>query len=250
MVGDGGNGAGTPRVALVTGAARGIGFEVCRLLARHGMIVLLGARDAEKARVAAADLAGDGLDVRPTTVDVSRDESVRRLAAALEAEFGRLDVLVNNAAAYVDWSETATGADLQAAHEVLETNLFGAWRACQALLPLIRKSAHGRIVNVSSGAGSHGDQQFGLTTNRGSAASYGVSKAALNALTAKLAAELEGSGILVNAVCPGLTATAPGMEAMGARPVPEGAASVAWAATLPDDGPTGGFFRDGKLLPW
>lgn len=117
-------------------------------------------------------------------------------------------------------------------------------------MPLLRRSSHGRIVNVSSGAGSHGDTQFGLTTNRGAVASYGISKAALNALTTKLAAELDGTGILVNAVCPGLTATAPGMEAMGARPIPEGAASVVWAATLPDDGPTGGFFRDGNPLPW
>ena len=117
-------------------------------------------------------------------------------------------------------------------------------------LPLIRRSGHGRIVNVSSGAGSHGDPQFGLTTNRGSAASYGISKAAINALTAKLAAELEGTGVLVNAVCPGLTATAPGMEAMGARPISEGAASVVWGAVIPDGGPTGGFFRDGEPLPW
>jgi NAD(P)-dependent dehydrogenase (short-subunit alcohol dehydrogenase family) len=117
-------------------------------------------------------------------------------------------------------------------------------------LPLIRESAHGRIVNVSSGAGSHGDALFGLTTGDGAVASYGISKAALNALTTTLAAELDGSGILVNAVCPGLTATAPGMEAMGARPVSEGAASVVWAATLPDDGPNGGFFRDGQPLPW
>jgi len=106
------------------------------------------------------------------------------------------------------------------------------------------------IVNVSSGAGSHGEPWVGLTTNRASAASYGISKAALNALTAKLAAEQEGSGVLVNVVDPGLTATAPGMEELGARPVAEGAASVVWGATLPDSGPTGGFFRDGEPLPW
>ena len=103
---------------------------------------------------------------------------------------------------------------------------------------------------VSSGAGSHGDQQFGLMTGGGAVASYGVSKAALNALVAKFAAELANSTIRINAVCPGLTATAPGMEAMGARPIPEGAASVVWAANLPADGPTGGFFRDGQPLPW
>jgi NAD(P)-dependent dehydrogenase (short-subunit alcohol dehydrogenase family) len=240
----------TPRVALVTGAGRGIGFEVCRQLAQRGMTVILTARDPGKAEAAARRLVGEGLDVRPRTLDIADDESVRRLAAEIEREFGRLDVLVNNAAAYADWSEVASTADLEAAEAVLGTTLFGAWRTCQVFLPLLRRSAHGRIVNVSSGAGSHGDPQFGLTTNRGATASYGIAKAALNALTAKLAAELEGTGILVNAVCPGLTATAPGMEAMGARPVPEGAASVVWAATLPDDGPTGGFFRDGKPLPW
>lgn len=244
------NERGTAGIALVTGANRGIGFEVCRQLAQAGMEVVLTARDPEKAEAAAKILAEEGLDVRPKTLDVSSEESVRRLAADLEREFGRLDVLVNGAAAYVDWSETASAADMKAAQAVLETNLFGTWRTCQAFLPLIRRSAHGRIVNVSSGAGSHGEPQFGLTTNRGSAASYGISKAAQNALTAKLAAELAGTGILVNAVCPGLTATYPGAEAMGARPLSEGAASVVWAATLPDDGPTGGFFRDGRPLPW
>ena len=158
-------------------------------------------------------------------------------AAALEADPGRLDVLVNNAATYVDWTETATRADLAVAHQVLEVNLFGAWRLAIALLPLLRQSAHPRIVNVSSGAGSHGDNQFGLAKRGGTAASYGISKAALNALTSTLAAELADTPILVNAVCPGLTATWPGAEAMGARPVTEGAASVLWAATLPDDGP-------------
>jgi NAD(P)-dependent dehydrogenase (short-subunit alcohol dehydrogenase family) len=214
------------------------------------MRVVLGARDPEKAELAAKKLSGEGLDILYHAVDVSEDESVRRLATWLEEEIGKLDVLVNNAAAYVDWLETVLAGDLNAAHKVLDVNLFGAWRACQTFLPLIRRSMHGRIVNVSSGAGSHGDLQFGLTTNRGSVSSYGISKAALNALTAKLAAELKETGILMNSVCPDLTATVPGMEEMGARPVPEGAASVVWVATLPDEGPTGGFFRDGKSLSW
>jgi len=118
----------------------------------------------------------------------------------------------------------------------MEINLYGSWRVTQAFLPLLKKSAHPRLVNVASGAGSHGDMQFGLTTNGGSSASYGISKAALNALTVKFAAELAGTGVLVNAVCPGLTATAPGMEAMGARPIPEGAASIVWAATPASSG--------------
>jgi NAD(P)-dependent dehydrogenase (short-subunit alcohol dehydrogenase family) len=238
------------QIALVSGANRGIGLEVARQLGQHGMIIVLGARTLDKAQEAADQLAAKNLRVHPLALDVADDSSVRRAAAEVEAAFGRLDTLVNNAAAYVDWRETASGADLDSVRTVLETNLFGAWRTAQAFLPLLRKSAHGRIVNVSSGAGSHGDMQFGLTTNHGASASYGISKAALNGLTSKLAAELEGTGILVNAVCPGLTATAPGMEAMGARPIPEGAASIVWAALIPDDGPNGGFFRDGKPLPW
>lgn len=182
-------------------------------------------------------------------VDVTSPQSVMALRGRVESEVGRLDVLVNNAAGFVDWSETATGADLDASRALFEVNLFGSWRMAQAPLPLLRRSPHPRIVNVASRAGSHGDPQFGLTTG-GGVASYGISKAAVNALTSKLAAELDGSAALVNAVCPGLTATAPGMEAMGARPVAEGAASVVWAAVLPDDGPGGGFRRDGEPLPW
>jgi NAD(P)-dependent dehydrogenase (short-subunit alcohol dehydrogenase family) len=163
---------------------------------------------------------------------------------------GRLDVLVNNAAAYVDWTETASGADLEGAHRVVEVNLFGAWRLTQALLPLLRRSPSPRIVNVSSGAGSHEDSAFGLRARGGAAASYGISKAALNALTSTLATELAGTPVLVNAVCPGLTATWPGAESMGARPAAESARGVVWAATLPDGGPTGGFFRDEQPLPW
>ena len=238
-------------VVLVTGAARGIGLEVARQLAQRGATVLISARDAERARAAAREIADAG-DVRSLSagLDVADGASVRAAAAALEHDPGRLDVLVNNAAAYVDWTETAGAADLAAAEAVVQTNLFGAWRVTQALLPLLRRSPHPRVVNVSSGAGSHGDEQFGLTRRGGAAATYGVSKAALNALTATLAAELDGTAVLVNAACPGLTATWPGAEQMGARPVAEGAASVVWAATLPDDGPRGGLFRDGRPLPW
>jgi NAD(P)-dependent dehydrogenase (short-subunit alcohol dehydrogenase family) len=159
-------------------------------------------------------------------------------------------VLINNAAAYVDWSETATGSDLAETARVLQTNLFGSWQTTRAFLPPLRRSQHPRVVIVSSGAGSHGDPQFGLTARGGAAASYGISKAALNALVSTLAAELADTPVIVNAVCPGLTATWPGAQAMGARPIEQGAASVAWAANLPDDGRRGGFFRDGHPLSW
>lgn len=237
-------------IALVTGSQRGIGLEVVRQLAQQGLTVILTGRDLDKAQAAAAALQADGLDVRAKALDVVDTASVQQLAHDITAEFGVLDILINNAAHFAPWTETASTADLAAVHQLLETNLFGAWRVTQAFLPLIRRSASGRIVNVSSGGGSHSDLQFGLTTNGGASASYGISKAALNALTVKLAVELAGTGILVNAVCPGLTATSPGMEAMGARPIPQGAAGVVWAALLSQDGPTGGFFRDGQPLGW
>jgi NAD(P)-dependent dehydrogenase (short-subunit alcohol dehydrogenase family) len=236
-------------IALVTGASGGIGLEVARQLAARGATVLLASRDPRRARAAAARLEGE---VRPLAggLDVSDQSSVDAAVAAVGEDPGALDVLVNNAAAFVDWGEVVSAADLAAAHAVLETNLFGAWRLTNGLLPLLRASPHPRVVHVSSGAGSHADEAFGLTRRGGAAASYGISKAALNALTATQAAELEGTPVIVNAVCPGLTATFDGAERMGARPIADGAASIVWAATLPDDGPRGGLFRDGKPLGW
>ena len=236
-------------IALVTGAARGIGLEVCRQLAERGWTVVLTARVLERAREAAEGLAGLAGKVHARALDVAGDASPRALAADLGWALGRVDVLVNNAGHAADWSDTAGTADLREAHAVMEANLFGAWRTTQALLPLLRRSRRGRIVNVSSGAGSHVDPRFGLAAVA-AATSYAVSKAALNALTVKLALELREDGILVNAVCPGLTATTQELEEVGARPVEEGAASVVWAATLPNGGPTGGFFRDGRTLGW
>ena len=238
-------------IALVTGAAHGIGLEVCRQLAERGWTVVLTARVLERAREAAEWLAGEGLEgkVHARALDVADEASPRALAADLGWALGRVDVLVNNAGHAADWSETAGTADLREAHAVMEANLFGAWRTTQALLPLLRRSRRGRIVNVSSGAGSHVDARFGLAAVA-AATSYAVSKAALNALTVKLALELREDGILVNAVCPGLTATTRDLEEVGARPVEEGAASVVWAATLPNSGPTGGFFRDGRTIGW
>jgi NAD(P)-dependent dehydrogenase (short-subunit alcohol dehydrogenase family) len=195
-------------VVLITGATRGLGSEVAAQLAERGARILLTARNAARARAVAADLA-EAADVRALDVDLDVDdhESVTRAAAAVHGDPGRLDILINNAAGYVDWGEAGSAADLDAAAAVLSTNLFGPWRTFQAFLPLLRRSQHPRIVNVSSGAGSHGDDAFGLTRRGGSAASYGISKAAQNALTSTLAAELADTPILVNAVCPGLTAT-------------------------------------------
>ena len=172
------------------------------------------------------------------------------MSASIGTEFGRLDVLINNAAAYVDWSETASAADLDRSRLVMDVNLYGTWRMTQTMVPLLRASEHPRVVNVASGAGPHGDAVYGLAARGGAAASYGISKAAVLALTSTLAAELAGTPIIVNAVDPDLTATWPGAEASGARPASLSALGVVWAATLPDNGPRGGFFRDGTTRPW
>jgi NAD(P)-dependent dehydrogenase (short-subunit alcohol dehydrogenase family) len=228
-------------VALVTGANRGIGLEVTRQLARRGFTVILGSRDPQKGERAAAGLAEEGLAVLPHQLDVSDNESVQDLAARIADDPGRLDALVNNAAIHYDTWQRALGADLDIVREALETNTFGAWRTCQAFVPMLRRSGHGRIVNVSSGAGS-------LASMGGGTPAYNVSKVALNALTRMLAAELRGTGILVNTVDPGWTAT--DMGGHGGRSVEDGAAGVVWAATLPGDGPTGGFFYDGEPEAW
>jgi NAD(P)-dependent dehydrogenase (short-subunit alcohol dehydrogenase family) len=220
------------RVALVTGANRGIGLAVAEGLAERGFHTVLTARDRDAAARAAAAIDGD---VVPRRLDVTDPASIADVAAELE----RLDVLVNNAGILYDTWQRPSDADLGQAREALEVNVLGAWRTTQAMLPLMGEG--GRIVNVSSGSGS-------LTGMGPGTPAYGVSKAALNALTIKLAGELRGRGILVNAVCPGWVAT--DMGGAGGRPVREGAASVLWAVDLPDDGPTGGFFRDGRVVPW
>ena len=229
------------RVALVTGANRGIGFEVCRQLGQRRHAVVLGSRNRERGEVAAARLRGEGHDVEACQLDVADPESVQAAADAIRREHGRLDAVVNNAAILYDTWQRGIDADLDQVREAYETNVLGAWRVVQATLPLLRQSRSPRIVNVSSGAGA-------LTDMGGGTPAYRTSKAALNAMTRILAAELRSDRILVNAVCPGWVAT--DMGGPGGRPVSQGAASVVWAADLPDDGPTSGFFRDGRPIDW
>jgi len=229
------------KTALVTGGNRGIGFEVCRQLAARGFAVLLTARDAEKSRAAAAKLKSVGR-VEPVVLDVANASSIEKAAAEVSSRYDWLDVLINNAGINYDTWETVENAEIDGTViETIRTNLLGPWRMCQAFLPLLRKSRAGRIVNVTSESGS-------LASMGAGPPAYQITKAALNALTRTLAAELRGTSILVNAVCPGWVAT--DMGGTGGRPVADGANGILWAATLSDNGPTGGFFRDAKPLAW
>jgi len=227
------------RVALASGGNRGLGLEVCRQLAERGHTVVMGSRDDEQGRTAAVGLPG-GVVVRE--LDVADPGSVERLSRSIEEEFGRLDILVNNAAISNDENQSGADADLDRVKEALEANLFGAWRLCEMAIPLMRRNGYGRIVNVSTGLAA-------LEDMGGGSPGYRVSKTALNALTRILASELRGSGILVNAVNPGWVQT--DMGGSGAtRSVEEGAEALIWAATLPNSGPSGGFFRDRSPVPW
>jgi NAD(P)-dependent dehydrogenase (short-subunit alcohol dehydrogenase family) len=227
---------GQDRVALVSGANRGIGREIARQLASgHGFRVLAGARGP------AAAGTPDHESIEYVQLDVTDQGSVDTLRRAVETDPGRLDVLVNNAGVYGE----PTGAadyDLDRAHEVIETNTFGPWRLLEAFLPLVRKSGHGRIVNVSSGAGQLDDMYGGY-------GAYRISKTALNALTRTVAYDERGGGVLVNSMCPGWVRTDMGGPS-APRSVEEGADTAVWLATLPDDGPTGGYFRDRHPIPW
>jgi NAD(P)-dependent dehydrogenase (short-subunit alcohol dehydrogenase family) len=235
------------RTALVTGANRGLGLETTRQLAGSGYRVLLAARELGKAEAAAQRLRSEGLDVHPFELDVASDASCARLKT-----IGTVDALVNNAGVMLESDENPLAAGLLSRRaldiapallrDTFETNTLGAYRVIQAVAPGMRERGYGRIVNVSSGLGQLNDMGGGYPA-------YRVSKTALNALTRIFAAELRGAGVLVNSVCPGWVKT--DMGGPGARLSPEeGVATIVWAATLSDDGPTGGFFRSLKPIPW
>ena len=222
-------------VALVTGANRGIGRETARQLAEEGLDVIVSARKEDEAREAAEAVGG-----RPLQLDVTDPDSIERAAAAVRQDPGSLDVLVNNAGIGEDFGVSGLDPDFELVKRTLDTNLLGAYRVTVALLPLLRASEHGRIVNVSSGMG-------GISEMGGGAPGYRFSKAGLNALTRILSSELEADGVLVNSACPGFVKTRMAGR-YATKPVEDGAAGVVWLATLPDDGPTGGFFRDGRPI--
>lgn len=237
------------KVAVVTGANRGIGFETCRQLAKQGIQVILASRDEAKSKAAAEKLQAEGLNVIYHQLDVTNPESIEHLAQFIRNQFGNLDILVNNAGIGLDPLEMPEGSILNAKMETLEktmaTNLYGPLLVSQALIPLMKVNNYGRVVNVSSGAG----QLYTMDSMSVIFPTYSLSKTDLNALTRILAYELKGTNILVNSVCPGWVRTDMGGP-NATRSVEEGADTIVWLATLPDDGPTSGFFRDRQPIDW
>jgi NAD(P)-dependent dehydrogenase (short-subunit alcohol dehydrogenase family) len=231
------------RLAVVTGANKGIGYEICRQLARNGLRVVLTSRDAEKGRQARNKLEREGFDILHHQLDVTDQSSIATIAGHLESEYGRVDVLVNNAGVLIDSRSASVLKEKEETFRAtLETNFYGALRMCQALVPLMQKNHYGRVVNLSSGLGQLEDMGDGTPA-------YRVSKVALNAITRMVAKAVEGDNVLVNSMCPGWVRT--DMGGPGAsRSVERGAETAVWLAMLPHDGPTGGFFRDKKPIPW
>jgi NAD(P)-dependent dehydrogenase (short-subunit alcohol dehydrogenase family) len=231
------------KIAIVTGGNRGIGHEIARQLLKADLFVIVGARDQAKCDHALETLRKTSTDVAAFPLDVNDTKSVRRFVERVEKHHGAPGVLVNNAGVYPEATDAkVVDASTALWRETFETNLFGAMRMCREVVPLMKKTRYGRIVNISSGLGQL--HQMG----EGSPA-YRVSKAALNALTRTLAAEVAGAGILVNSMSPGWVKTDMGGEE-APRSVEEGADTAVWLSLLPSNGPTGQFFRDRKPIPW
>jgi NAD(P)-dependent dehydrogenase (short-subunit alcohol dehydrogenase family) len=234
------------RIALVTGANRGIGLEIVKQLSRAGLMAVLASRDVAKGREAAAKLASEGLEPPAVELDVTSEESIRAAVEEVMRLFGRIDVLVNNAGILKEGFSAEDSSVLQVppalAMETYTTNTVGPLRLIQAVVPIMQKGEYGRVVNISSGAGQLSDMGAGFPA-------YRMSKAALNALTRVTAAELGPAPIKVNAMCPGWVRTDMGGP-NATRTVDKGAETAVWLATLPDTGPTGGFFRDKAPIPW
>jgi len=236
-------------VALVTGANKGIGREIARQLAHRGFRVVIAARDEARGSAAAAAIREDGGDALAMVLDVTRPETITAAAARLEREIGRLDALINNAG-IARTGAPPSAMPLGTVREVFETNVFGVMAVTQALLPLLRAAPAGRIVNVTSELGSLGnlrDPAFAHPTV--GSLGYGPSKTALNAITVAFANELRDTPIKVNSACPGYTATDLNGH-RGPRTVEQAARAPVRLATLPPDGPTGGFFNEDGPLPW
>jgi len=241
----------TPKkIALITGGNKGLGFEIGRQLGKLGMTILLGARDKKRGQAAADKLKTEGIDAHLLIIDVTHEPSADRAAEFIEQEYGRLDILVNNAGIMEEKTFKPSTIAHDILHDVFDTNFFGVVTVTQAMLPVLKKSDAGRVVNISSSLGSltlqadpagpFGDFKF---------LGYDASKAALNAATIHFAHELRDTPIKVNSACPGWVKTdLGGAEAPGT--VEQGADTPVWLATLPADGPSGGFFNSRKPVPW
>jgi NAD(P)-dependent dehydrogenase (short-subunit alcohol dehydrogenase family) len=237
-------------IALVTGANKGIGYEIARGLAGKRMTVLLACRDIGRAQAAAERLKQEKLDVLPLLLDVTRAETVAAAAKQVDSNYGKLDILVNNAGIAREWQSKPSDTDIAVVREIYETNLFGPISTIQAMLPLLLRSQAGRIVNVSSSLGS-----LQMTSDPASrmsqllALGYSSSKSALNAITVQFANELRATPVKVNAVCPGYVATDLNNHS-GPRTPEQGARVAIEMATISADGPTGGYFDEEGRVPW
>jgi NAD(P)-dependent dehydrogenase (short-subunit alcohol dehydrogenase family) len=238
------------KIALITGANKGLGFEISRQLGKLGITVLIAARHKKRGLAAVENLKAANIDAHLLIVDVAHDPSIERAAEYIEQEYGRLDILVNNAGIMEDQSFTPSTTPHDILRDVFDTNFFGAINVAQAMLPLLKKSEAGRIVNISSSLGSltlQSDPASPLADFK--ILGYNSSKAALNSFTIHLAWELRDTPIKVNSACPGWVKTDMG-GANAPGTVEEGADTPVWLATLPADGPTGGFFNSRKPVPW
>jgi NAD(P)-dependent dehydrogenase (short-subunit alcohol dehydrogenase family) len=230
------------RAALVTGGNRGIGLEACRQLAQLDIRVILGARDAAKGAAAAAELKAAGLQVESRSLDVASAQSIRECMGWVRNEIGRLDVLVNNAGVMLEDADDDPLEELEILRDTMQTNVYGPLLLSRLAIPIMKSRRYGRIVNLSSSMGALSEMGAGYIA-------YRISKAGINVVTRVVAAETEGMGILVNSLDPGWVQTSMG-GSRAPRTVQQGADTITWLATLPDNGPTGLFFRDRKPIPW
>lgn len=230
------------RVALVTGANRGLGLETSRQLLAQGLRIVLTGRDEDALDRAAATLDPSADHVMPVRMDVVDVDSIKAAQAAAERRFGRVDVVVNNAGVLIAEDVEVLSIPSEAYRRTFETNVFGVVEVCRVFVPAMARAGYGRIVNVSSGAGQ-------LATMSTYAPAYSMSKTALNAFTRILAHTYRSKGVLINAADPGWVRTDMGGPA-APRSAHEGAETIAWLATLPDDGPSGGFFHDRRAIEW
>lgn len=229
-------------IAIVTGANRGIGFETCRQLSQLGFLTILTSRHENKGKAAIESLLQEGGDLIYHQLNVTDLDSISRLVSYIEENFQCCDILVNNAGVFIDRGRSVLDVPLDVLQETLETNFLGALNMCRAFIPFMRKHQYGRVVNVSSGMGS-------IASMGGSSAAYKLSKLVMNGMTRIMADEIKDTNIKVNTMAPGWVRTDMGGPS-APRSLAQGADTIIWLATLPDDGPTGGFFEDRKPIAW